>query len=113
VIEIPGIGEKMVEKIRQSVAAYFEGAETQPVEGEAGAETGEESAAVEASPENGVGLAEEELTESGAEEGNLTAENLASGEVSAEAEFEASDESETATHLEAEEKKPTESEENS
>jgi N utilization substance protein A len=30
-VEIPGIGEKMVEKIHQSVAAYFEALEAQPI----------------------------------------------------------------------------------
>ena len=30
-VEIPGIGEKMVEKIHQSVAAYFEALEAQAV----------------------------------------------------------------------------------
>jgi len=40
-VEIPGIGEKMVEKIHQSVAAHFEALEAQPaeaVEGEAAEE---------------------------------------------------------------------------
>jgi Holliday junction resolvasome RuvABC DNA-binding subunit len=32
-VEIPGIGEKMVEKIHQSVAAYFEMLETQAAAG--------------------------------------------------------------------------------
>ena len=31
-VEIPGIGEKMVEKIHQSVAAYFEALEAQAAE---------------------------------------------------------------------------------
>jgi len=45
-LEIPGIGEKLVEKIHQSVAAYFEALESQPeAAAEAPAEAGEESAA--------------------------------------------------------------------
>ena len=32
-VEIPGIGEKMVEKIHQSVALYFEELEAQPLQG--------------------------------------------------------------------------------
>jgi len=40
-VEIPGIGEKMVEKIHQAVAAYFEALELQPAEA-AGSEASEE-----------------------------------------------------------------------
>jgi N utilization substance protein A len=48
-VEIPGIGEKMVEKIHQSVAAYFEALEAQPI---APIEPStEDEAAAEAMPE--------------------------------------------------------------
>ena len=52
-VEIPGIGEKMVEKIHQSVAAHFEALETQAAGGEgeaAAAETGAAEGAEEAAP---------------------------------------------------------------
>src|SRR5271156_3470690 len=57
-VEIPGIGEKMVEKIHQSVAAYFEMLETQaaagPVEQVEAAEAAPEGAvAVQDTPETG------------------------------------------------------------
>jgi hypothetical protein len=47
-VEIPGIGEKMVEKIHQSVAAYFEALESQATE--PAAEVAEEVPAAEANP---------------------------------------------------------------
>ena len=50
-VEIPGIGEKMVEKIHQSVAAYFEALETAAAaapEGAVAAEGGEPAAEPEA-----------------------------------------------------------------
>jgi N utilization substance protein A len=50
-VEIPGIGEKMVEKIHQSVAAYFEALESQavaPVEPSTEDEAAAESVAPEA-----------------------------------------------------------------
>src|SRR6202161_245924 len=49
--EIPGIGEKMVEKIHQSVAAFFEMLETQAAAG-----PGEQVEAVEAAPEGAVAV---------------------------------------------------------
>ena len=53
-IEIPGIGEKMVEKIHQSVAAYFEALEAQqaaaPLEPSTEDEAAAESLVTDASP---------------------------------------------------------------
>ncbi|HUO35447.1 MAG TPA: transcription termination factor NusA [Candidatus Acidoferrum sp.] len=50
-VEIPGIGEKMVEKIRQSVAAYFEAQEAAGGEAAATEAVAEEGAASEAAGE--------------------------------------------------------------
>src|ERR1700684_2546263 len=50
-VEIPGIGEKMVEKIHQSVAAFFEALELQAAAG-----PGEQVEAVEAAPEGAVAV---------------------------------------------------------
>src|SRR4029077_12137091 len=52
-VEIPGIGEKMVEKIHQSVAAYFEA-----LEAGAGTEAAAAEGAAEATPEVAEGGAE-------------------------------------------------------
>jgi N utilization substance protein A len=52
-VEIPGIGEKMVEKIHQSVAAYFEALESQavaPVEPSTEDEAAAESLVTDAGP---------------------------------------------------------------
>jgi N utilization substance protein A len=65
-MEVPGIGEKMVEKIQQSVRAYFEALEAQPAEAvEAGAATeapveGEPPVEGEAVPESAAGSTTEE-----------------------------------------------------
>jgi N utilization substance protein A len=85
-VEIPGIGEKMVEKIHQSVAAYFEALEAQAVaaaEGQAAgalghptseppavepsadaaSESGEEPAEAQAAPEQGEDISAAEAIE--------------------------------------------------
>ena len=59
-LEIPGIGEKMVEKIRQAVVAHFEGLEA----AQAGAEA--QAAAAEAAQEAAEATAEEAAAESSA-----------------------------------------------
>ena len=65
-LEIPGIGEKMVEKIRQSVVAHFEGLEAAAPAPESAAAS-EEAAAEEATPqpeaEAAAGVAEGEAGE--------------------------------------------------
>ncbi len=77
-VEIPGIGEKMVEKIHQSVAAHFEALEAQaplrsevilPEEGVLEAEAGavEEIGAVEMTPEEAVAEGDQEAAEESAE----------------------------------------------
>jgi N utilization substance protein A len=50
-MEIPGIGEKMVEKVHQSVAAYFEALEAQAVAGSEGGAPAATASAEEASAE--------------------------------------------------------------
>jgi N utilization substance protein A len=55
-MEIPGIGEKMVDKIYQAVNRFYEGGEAAPVEGEA--EAADETA--EAAEENAEAVAEKE-----------------------------------------------------
>ena len=97
-VEIPGIGEKMVEKIHQSVAAYFEALETAATaapegaavaEGEAVAET-EVAAEAEAAS---VDEATEEATEQvAADEVPGPQEDAPVSAVAAEAEAEALDE---------------------
>jgi N utilization substance protein A len=78
-VEIPGIGEKMVEKIHQSVALYFEELEAQAtapaegVEGEAAA-GGEFVAEAGATPEENAEGAAEETGSVEAAEGAETAE---------------------------------------
>jgi hypothetical protein len=83
-VEIPGIGGKMVEKIHQSVAAYFQALETQavapeivPEEGVLEEESGiveglEEAQAVETSPEAAAAEGEQEAAEESAEASELT-----------------------------------------
>jgi Holliday junction resolvasome RuvABC DNA-binding subunit len=89
-VEIPGIGEKMVEKIHQSVAAHFEALEAAaaapaeevilPEEGvleaeaveEAGTEATLEGAAVEETPEEAVAEGDQEAAEESAEAADLT-----------------------------------------
>ncbi len=80
-VEIPGIGEKMVEKIHQSVAAYFEALDAQAVAGseapaaepaaaeEAPAESAEPSAEASEAPEpiEELPVAEEAVAESASE----------------------------------------------
>ncbi len=81
-VEIPGIGEKMVEKIHQSVAAYFQALETQSaVPADAAAEEG----ALEAPAEEGSAVAAE-TQEIASEEANVESEAVSeSGQGSAEA----------------------------
>jgi len=59
-LEIPGIGEKMVEKIRQSVVAHFEGLEAAQSGGEAAAPAAETPAAEGGAEETEVKAAEPE-----------------------------------------------------
>jgi N utilization substance protein A len=67
--EIPGIGEKMVEKIQMSVAAYFQSLENPPAESESVEGMAEQEAA--------EGVAEEsEATEEAAEAADVAAEEL-------------------------------------
>src|ERR1700691_5566895 len=68
-VEIPGIGEKMVEKIHQSVAAYFEALESQataPIEPSTEDEAAAESVATD--PEATETTEPTELTEAGSTE---------------------------------------------
>jgi N utilization substance protein A len=62
-MEIPGIGEKMVDKIYQAVNRFYEGGEaaaaTVEVTGENGEETPASEAAAESEPEPGAGTSEE------------------------------------------------------
>ncbi|HKS67423.1 MAG TPA: transcription termination factor NusA [Candidatus Acidoferrales bacterium] len=67
-VEIPGIGEKMVEKIHQSVAAHFEALETQPAAAEElPVEEGEATVASESAGEETASAAEEKIEEGGEE----------------------------------------------
>ncbi|HTV58451.1 MAG TPA: transcription termination factor NusA [Verrucomicrobiae bacterium] len=76
-VEIPGIGEKMVEKIRQSVAAYFEAQEAAAASGEGA--SGEAASAEGASAE---GVTGETASESGHAEEAVTEEADAAEETS-------------------------------
>ena len=84
-VEIQGIGEKMVEKIHQSVAAYFEALESQ---GAAAAEGTEGVVAEEGALEG-----ELEATEQLTEEPNPAALEMTPEEAAAEGEQEALEES--------------------
>jgi hypothetical protein len=71
-VEIPGIGEKMVEKIHQSVAAYFEALDAQPI---APIEPStEDEAAAEAMPETSVETSDAVETPDQPETAGLTEE---------------------------------------
>jgi transcription termination/antitermination protein NusA len=85
-MEIPGIGEKMVDKIYQAVNRFYEGGEAAPAEGQAieeAEETGETAGEVAeaAKPHTEVRTAAEDeqntsaITEEGAAEEESTAEN--------------------------------------
>ena len=81
-VEIPGIGEKMLEKIHQSVAAYFEaldaqGAAVQEAVSEGGMESGAEAVATEDV------IAEEAPQEEASAEGEAVAESTEGGEEAA------------------------------
>jgi len=116
-LEIPGIGDKMVEKIRVSVEQYFQSVESQQAgEGEAAAtESGTEvSAEGEFATEAGtVGEAapSEEITEAETEAGPLPSdedstaseESESQGEESAHVEANAGDASDSAAHNQTEE----------
>ena len=79
-VEIPGIGEKMVEKIHQSVAAYFEALEAQPA---APLEPStEDEAAAESLTTDGSAVGEYEAANEGGEAEGSAA--VASAEGSAE-----------------------------
>ena len=76
-LEIPGIGDKMVEKIRVAVAAYFENQEAQQAAAAAAEEqtaAQAESATLETSPEEGAGSAEGSETPSGSEQAESPAD---------------------------------------
>src|ERR1700691_6070991 len=73
-VEIPGIGEKMVEKIHQSVAAYFEALETAATSGATTAEDSNEGGA----PDTGTVETEAALLDEATEEAE--SEVAASGE---------------------------------
>ncbi len=81
-IEIPGIGEKMVEKIRQLVAAYFETLEAQATAGPAEAEV---SAPITEQPE-GIPAVEEAAVADAAEEETAEGEGMVESDVETAAE---------------------------
>jgi transcription termination/antitermination protein NusA len=87
-VEIPGIGEKMVEKIHQSVAAYFEALEAQATAAPAEAAPAEGEAEVAAEPASG---AEDAAEVAGSAELEPTNENLEAPEPSAAESSEASE----------------------
>jgi N utilization substance protein A len=89
-VEIPGIGEKMVEKIHQSVAAYFEMLETQAAAG-----PGEQVEAVESAPEGAVEAQDAPEADTASEKPEV-AEELESSEAP-----EAGDAEEAATETDA------------
>ena len=96
-VEIPGIGEKMVEKIHQSVAQYFEGLEAQQAADAAAAESAEAAPAESAATET-------ETTEAPAAEAE-TAETAAE---TAEAPTEQAEASSTESETPAEAQSPAE-----
>jgi len=80
-LEIPGIGEKMVEKIRQSVVAHFEGLEAAQSGGEAAAAATEPAeGAEEAATAEAAGQPEAEAAAAGAEGGEASAAQEAPAE---------------------------------
>ncbi len=66
-MEIPGIGEKMVDKIYQAVNRFYEGGDAAATPVEATDESGEETPAAESAPDSATESAVEASDESPAE----------------------------------------------
>jgi transcription termination/antitermination protein NusA len=103
-MEIPGIGEKMVDKIYQAVNRFYEGGEaaaaTVEVTDEVTDENGEVAPAAEAAPESGAQAAVESPAETAAE-----TETSAKSESASEVHSEAAASTENETPAEQQEEK--------
>jgi N utilization substance protein A len=103
-MEIPGIGEKMVDKIYQAVNRFYEGGDAAATPVETTDENGEETPAAEASPESETETGAETPDESPAEAASET-ETSAATESASEISSEAAVSPETETPAEQQEEK--------
>jgi N utilization substance protein A len=99
-MEIPGIGEKMVDKIYQAVNRFYEGGEAAATPVETTDENGEETPAAESATETGAEASDESPAEAASE-----TETSATTESASEANSEAAASTEAGTPAEQQEEK--------